>query len=157
MKKVVIFISLAFFVFACGDSTSDGSGDSTDQSTASNAKKELGNDPKGIGEIKNVILNDPLDEEMVAAGKNIYELKCAACHKLSDQRVVGPGWSGITKRRKPEWIMNMTLNVDVMLEEDAAARELLKQCLVRMPNQNLTIGDARDVVEFMYSNDTKTQ
>ena len=94
---------------------------------------------------------------MIAAGKNTYELKCAACHKLSEQRVVAPGWAGITERRQPEWIMNMTLNVEVMLEEDAAARELLKECLVRMPNQNLTVGDSRDILEFMYSNDAQVQ
>lgn len=155
MKKILIFISLAFFVYACGNSNSE-SADSANETKASETK-ELGKDPKGIGEIKNVILNDPLDDEMIAAGKNTYEVKCAACHKLTDQRVVGPGWAGITEKRQPEWIMNMTLNVDVMLEEDEAARELLKQCLVRMPNQNLSVGDARDVLEFMYYNDTQVQ
>ena len=86
------------------------------------------------------------------------KLKCAACHKLTDQRVVGPGWAGITsKNEQPEWIMNMTLNVDVMLEQDEEARKLLKECLVRMPNQNLTIGEARDVLEFMFDNDAQVQ
>ena len=82
-------------------------------------------------------------------------MKCAACHKLTDQRVVGPGWKGLTEKRTPEWIMNMTLNVDVMLEQDPVAQELLKECLVRMPNQNLSMEDARDVLEFMYANDGK--
>ena len=68
-------------------------------------------------------------------------------------RVVGPGWAGVTTKRKPEWIMNMTTNVEAMLEEDPAARELLKECLVRMPNQNMTTADARNVLEFMYKND----
>jgi hypothetical protein len=40
-----------------------------------------------------------------------------------------------------------------MLEQDPAAQAMLKECLVRMPNQNLTLGDARDVLEFMYAND----
>jgi cytochrome c2 len=157
MKKALIFISISFFVFTCGSDSSSESTDSTSETKTTNAKKELGTDPKGIGEVKNVVLNSPLDEEMIAAGKNTYELKCAACHKLSDQRVVGPGWAGITERRQPEWIMNMTLNVDVMLEEDEEARKLLKECLVRMPNQNLSVGDARDVLEFMYSNDAQAE
>ena len=110
-------------------------------------------DGKGIGEVKEVSLNNPLKPGMVEKGKAVYEMKCAACHKLSDQRVVGPGWEKITDRRKPEWIMNMTLNAEVMLEEDPAARELLKECLVRMPNQNLSKDDARNVLEFMYAND----
>lgn len=154
MKKISILVSIALFVFACSNSD-PGNNATTDQPSATNKTETTEPDPKGVGEIRNVVLNNPLDEEMVAAGKNIYEVKCAACHKLTDQRVVGPGWSGITSRRQPEWIMNMTLNVDVMLEKDPAARELLKQCLVRMPNQNLSIGDARDVLEFMYHNDAQ--
>ncbi len=154
MKKVIVFISLAFFVFACSSNSSE------EQSSDAPPPKSMvadepEADPKGIGEIKNVELNDPLNAEMIARGKNIYDMKCAACHKLTDQRVVGPGWKGITTKRTPEWIMNMTLNVDVMLEKDPAARELLKECLVRMPNQNLTKEDGRDVLEFMFDNDAK--
>ncbi len=70
-------------------------------------------------------------------------------------RVVGPGWKGLTERRKPEWIMNMITNVEIMLDKDPAAQALLEECLMRMPNQNVSIGDARDILEFMYSNDGK--
>jgi cytochrome c len=108
---------------------------------------------KGIGEIKQVSLTEPLDEDMIQKGKAIYEMKCAACHKLTDERVVGPGWAGVTNQRRPEWIMNMITNVDVMLVEDPTARALLEECLTRMPNQNVSIGDARDILEFMRKND----
>jgi cytochrome c len=104
---------------------------------------------KGIGQVKNVTLNTPLDQERVKRGISIYEMKCQACHRLDDQRVVGPGWKDITKRRKPEWIMNMITNVDVMLDKDPEAQKLLELCLMRMPNQNVSIGDARDVLEYM--------
>ena len=49
--------------------------------------------------------------------------------------------------------MNMITNVDVMLEQDPEAQKLLEQCLVRMPNQNITQDDARKIIEFMRSND----
>ncbi|HEY0749739.1 MAG TPA: cytochrome c, partial [Chitinophagaceae bacterium] len=75
------------------------------------------------------------------------------CHKLNEERVVGPGWAGVTKRREPHWIMNMITNVDIMLEQDAEAQKLLEQCLVRMPNQNISKEEARSVIEFMRSND----
>ncbi len=114
------------------------------------------NDGKGIGEIKEVKLNDPLDQDMVKRGLAISDMKCAACHRYSGMRVVGPGFKGVTERRKPEWIMNMITNVEVMLEQDPVARQLLEECLTRMPNQNLTIGDARDVLEFLYANDQGT-
>lgn len=108
---------------------------------------------KGIGVIKSVTLNTPLEQERVTRGSAIYEMKCGACHKLTDQRLVGPGWKDVTKRRKPEWIMNMVTNVDVMLDQDPEAQKLLELCLTRMPNQNVSVGDARDVLEFMRKND----
>ena len=100
-----------------------------------------------------VQLTTPLNQEWVTAGKSTYDLKCQGCHKLTDERVVGPGWSGVTKRRQPEWIMNMVTNVDMMLETDPEAQKLLEQCLVRMPNQNLSLDESRKVLEFMRSND----
>ena len=108
---------------------------------------------KGIGQVKNVRLESPLDQERVKRGLSVYEMKCQACHRLDDQRVVGPGWKDVTKRRKPEWIMNMITNVDVMLDKDEEAQKLLELCLTRMPNQNVSIGDARDVLEYMRQND----
>ena len=104
-------------------------------------------------EVKSVELTNPLNKEWVATGKGIYELKCLACHKLTDEKLVGPGWAGVTKRREPVWVINMITNVDMMLEKDPEAQKLLEQCLVRMPNQNITEADARSLLEFMRSND----
>jgi len=108
---------------------------------------------KGIGPIKSVTLNTPLEQERIGRGKAIYEMKCLACHRLDNQRVVGPGFKEVTIRRKPEWIMNMITNVEVMLDQDPEAIKLLELCLTRMPNQNVSIGDARDILEFMRQND----
>ncbi|MCC6816983.1 MAG: cytochrome c [Saprospiraceae bacterium] len=95
----------------------------------------------------------PLNSEWVTQGQNIYDLKCMACHKLTDEKLVGPGWKGVTKVRKPTWIMNMIINVDMMLESDPEAQKLLEQCLVRMPNQNVSKEEARSIIEFMRKND----
>ena len=100
-----------------------------------------------------VQLTEPLNQQWVTSGKAIYDLKCQSCHKLTDERVVGPGWKGVTQRRKPEWILNMITNVEMMLETDPEAQKLLEQCMVRMPNQNLSKDDSRQVLEFMRSND----
>lgn len=114
----------------------------------------LANTPETHGSlIKSVELTHPLKPEWVTQGKAIYDMKCLACHKLTGDKLVGPGWAGVTQRRKPEWIMNMITNVDIMLETDEEAQKLLEQCLVRMPNQNLTKDDARTVLELMRSND----
>jgi len=149
-KSFSILIIFALFASCAPDKPGDtqqGSGH-LDDAVAANV-----NDGKGIGAVRNVTLESPLDQDRVKRGKAIYDMKCSACHKLNDQRVVGPGWAGVTKNRKPEWIMNMITNVDVMLEQDEEARKLLELCLVRMPNQNVSIGDARDVLEYMRQND----
>ena len=90
-------------------------------------------------EIKKVTSHLPprLIQAMVTAGKGIYELKCQSCHRLTEEKLVGPGWKDVTKRRQPVWIMNMITNVEMMLETDPEAQKLLEQCMVRMPNQNM--------------------
>lgn len=100
-----------------------------------------------------ITLTNPLDAAKVTAGKATYELKCQSCHKLTEEKLVGPGWKDVTKKRQPLWIMNMITNVDMMLETDPEAQKLLELCMVRMPNQNITKDQAREVIEFMRQND----
>jgi mono/diheme cytochrome c family protein len=154
MKHLNIVALLALAAFSCAPDKPKDLEQYPEQSSTKSAVEEVISDPtKGLGAVKNVTLNTPLEQDRVKRGLAIYEMKCAACHKLTDQRVVGPGWKEVTKRRKPEWIMNMITNVDVMLEKDPEAQKLLELCLMRMPNQNMSIGDARDVLEFMRQND----
>lgn len=154
MKIWYGFIFLLLFALAaCGGGNSTDSGAAAEAPAAQTPEEKMLAEGKGIGEVKFVELKTPLEAERISRGKAIYDMKCAACHKLDDKRVVGPGWKNVTKTRKPEWIMNMITNVDVMLEKDEEAQKLLQLCLTRMPNQNVSLGDARDVLEFMRSND----
>lgn len=154
MKKLFPIVILLALLSACGNEKSKGenAGDGYGENEIAEVPKRDDNG-KGIGQITQVVLNTPLEQERIGRGKAIYEMKCSACHKLSDQRVVGPGWKDVTKRRKPEWIMNMVTNVDVMLDQDTEAQKLLELCLTRMPNQNVSVGDSRDILEFMRQND----
>ena len=90
-----------------------------------------------------------IDQAMAAKGKGTYEVKCLSCHSTGENRIVGPGWKGITQRRESPWIMNMIVNTEAMLSSDPEAQKQLEQCLVRMPNQNLSFDEARQVLEFM--------
>ncbi len=152
MKKIstILFLTALVAALSCNGGASSTTNDERESEVEQEEPKA---NPKGIGEVQNVELTDPLNENRIISGKAIYEMKCAACHKLTDQRVVGPGWAGITNRRRPEWIMNMITNVEVMLAEDPEAQKLLEECLTRMPNQGVSIGDARDLLEFMRKND----
>lgn len=152
MKKLLLLGSIALVIFACnsgGDKPAD-SGSTTSTVDAGNPSYDTA---RGEGKFKNVELSPTLEVAKAEAGEKVYDVKCASCHKLSTERLVGPGWTGVTQRNKPEWIMNFVTNVDRMLEQDPKAQAQLEICLVRMPNQNLTDEDARNVLEFMRKND----
>ena len=145
-----LLISGTLFFAACNnEEKSKEETTTTTQEPATNQSEVHGTEVKA----EDVTLTTPLNQEWVKTGKSTYELKCQSCHKLTDERLVGPGWAGVTKKREPHWIMNMITNVEMMLETDPEAQKLLEQCMVRMPNQNLSKEQAREVLEFMRSND----
>ena len=160
MKKILAICVLAFTIASCGskndkEKTETNAPDTT--TTATTETTENGNpsyDPKrGEGKFTNVELSQKLDAAKAEAGDKVYSVKCSSCHKLTDEKLVGPGWKDVTKRHSPEWIMNFVTNPDEMLDKDPKAQAMLEICLVRMPNQNLTDDDARNVYEFMRKND----
>jgi mono/diheme cytochrome c family protein len=140
---------------ACNNDEKTDTNDTTTNTTTTPAGDTSSSQEVHGTEVKagEITYQSPLNAEWVSHGKSIYELKCASCHKLTDERLVGPGWKGVTKRREPEWIVNMITNVDMMLESDPEAQKLLEQCLVRMPNQNISRDEARHIIEYMRSND----
>lgn len=157
MKKLIIIMGIAVLVYACSGGGENPAADSNANNNSGNLFEKKAPDPeheaKGIGKFTHVDIAPNLDVKMAEAGKGIYDLKCNACHKLTKEKLVGPGWSGVTQRRKPEWVMNFVTNPDEMLNKDPQAQALLEECLVRMPNQQLSDDDARHVYEFMRKND----
>ena len=87
-------------------------------------------------------------------GKIIFNNLCSVCHKLN-QRLIGPELTGVTKRRTPEWIMNMIMNPEQMVKENTAAKKLLIEYASPMTNQNLTENETRSILEYLRSNDKK--
>ncbi|MBK8681284.1 MAG: c-type cytochrome [Bacteroidetes bacterium] len=155
LQPFILFTLLAGLIWSCGPKAEDNASleKAANKKGGMTEEEQMIADGRGFGEVKSVTLTNPLDESRIKRGMEIYDMKCSACHRLDSTRLVGPGWAGLTKLRKPEWIMNMITNVDVMLEKDPEAQKLLQLCLTRMPNQNVSIGDARDVLEYMRSND----
>lgn len=159
MKKLLVLSAFAgsLFMYACGGGEQkDQAG--TDESSASQSTDAANANPdydpeRGAGKFKNVEIPATLDAAMAASGEQVFNVKCASCHKLTEERLVGPGWKGVTQRHKPEWIMNFVTNVDEMIEKDPKVQAQLEICLVRMPNQNLSDEDARSLYEFMRKND----
>lgn len=156
MKKAFIVCSLALFLAACGGGSS-GDSNATGESTEATGGTSSENPPydphRGEGKFHDVEVGPGLDKAMADKGQKVSEMKCESCHKLTDERLVGPGWKGVTERHTPEWIMNFMTNTDEMLDKDPKAQAMLEICMVRMPNQNLTDDDARAILEYMREND----
>lgn len=156
MKQLVIILFMSAFFAACGGNTD--SNTATSESSSSETKKTDNANPsydpeRGEGKFTDVEVGDKLNMAMADAGEKVYSVKCGSCHKLTSEKLVGPGWLGVTSRHKPEWIMNFATNTDAMLNKDPKAQAQLEICLVRMPNQNLSDDDARSLYEFMRKND----
>ena len=153
MKYSNLFAALLFsatiFFIACNEGVKKDEKPVDIQDLTQNKTETHGPEIKA-DEIK---LTNPLNAQMVAAGKATYELKCQSCHKLTGEKLVGPGWLDVTKKRAPSWIMNMVTNTEMMLDSDPEAQKLLELCMVRMPNQNLSKDQSREVIEFMRKND----
>lgn len=152
MKKLFILSAMGLVLASCGGSSEQGQTTSSEQATASADVSKY--DPKrGEGKFSHVDLPAALDKEMAKNGESVYGVKCSSCHKTTDEKLVGPGWKGVTTRKAPEWIMNFITNPDPMIDKDPEVQAQLEICLVRMPNQGLTDDEARQILEFMRKND----
>ena len=154
-KSILILLAMSvssLLIYSCGSGPGSENKDSSSATTTSSGNPDY--DPnRGVGRFTTVDVTDHLDAAMAAEGKKVFDVKCSSCHKLTNEKLVGPGWAGVTSRHQPVWIMNFATNPDEMLNKDPKAQAMLEICLVRMPNQNLTDAEARDVLEFMRQND----
>ncbi len=158
IKSIVFFLmsTLCFTVIACGGGGPKAeSTEAAPESSAATNSSPSDYDPKrGEGKFNetNVTLG-AIDNTMASKGEDISATKCTSCHKLTEERLVGPGWKGVTTRNTPYWILNFISNPDPMIEKDPKVQAQLELCLVRMPNQGLSDTDAREILEFMRKND----
>ncbi len=154
MKKLAILLFMGVFIAACGGGSSDKTAANSETPAETTTTGNPSYDPeRGEGKFKDVAIAEKLDATMAAAGEKVYTVKCVSCHKLTSEKLVGPGWMGVTDRHTAAWIMNFTTNTDAMLNKDPKAQAQLEICLVRMPNQNIADDDARNLYEFMRKND----
>ncbi len=155
MKKLIVILIIGSIVAACGGGNSHAPAAttaSTENSTAASGNPSY--DPnRGEGKFKDVQINPKLDVALAGEGEKVYNVKCGSCHKLSEERLVGPGWKAVTTRHEAAWILNFITNTDAMLNVDPKAQAQLEICLVRMPNQSLTDKEALSLYEFMRKND----
>ena len=151
--------AVALFLISCGGDGNENNQSETNTPTETSQKTEapksnvkaserIALENKGVGPIKSVTLDPEIDRQLAVEGKQIYEQMCIACHK-SDTKFIGPAPKGIFERRSPEWVMNMILNPEVMIQEDPLAKDLLMEFNGSpMANQGLTKEQARAILEY---------
>ena len=168
--SLIAFMLILTMAYSCGDKSEKFDNKSSSNATeevkeekttkteakASNGKRESledSRDIKGVGKFTSVELG-AIDPAKVKDGEAIFTQTCAACHKM-DKRFVGPAMGGVTKRRSPEWILNMITNPELMVKEDPIAKALLKEYLAPMANQNVSDEDAYKLLDYFRQYDSK--
>lgn len=166
MKKIKMLIAVfsfcgaVAFLSACGgsDNSTENSGDATTTQSADEATDEVvdpnvKSDSKGVGKFTSVDVPATIDDAMASKGQAIFETKCTPCHKLTGEKLVGPGLKNITNLRTPEWIMNMITNPEEMTKKDPIAKALFEEHLIQMVGQNVSDDEARQILEYLRKND----
>ncbi|MFV0530840.1 MAG: c-type cytochrome [Flavobacteriales bacterium] len=152
MKKIILAWSV-FAIIACGSDKKENNSQGetkaeTEKKTEKKERRSRKKDDKGIGPVTELKLPDTIDQAMATEGKAIFEAKCTACHKPTE-KYIGPAPKGVLDRRTPEWVMNMILNPEEMLQKDPIAKQLYRDNNgAVMANQNLKEDEARKVLEF---------
>lgn len=156
MKEIfqIVGVSVLSILIACG-----GSSEQKEQLNNEESDSEVVEEPaieevsydlsdKGIGPITSIALEEKINLEMAKSGEELYNQMCSACHK-PDVKFIGPAPKDILDRRSPEWVMNMILNPQEMVEQNATAKALLKEYNnVPMTEMGLTEEQTRAILEY---------
>ncbi|MCI0472258.1 MAG: cytochrome c [Ignavibacteria bacterium] len=122
--NIIVLLLVAIFFFSCSEK-----------------------EDRGVGPVKELKLGE-IDRNMVQEGEDLFRKKCSTCHRI-DRKLIGSALKGITERRTPEWIMNMILNPDGMINENKAAKELFESYKVRMAPESVSEQEARKILEYL--------
>lgn len=151
MKSLSLFTALfvsLFILSACGGEQ-DGQNEPAQQSGQASGLSAFEIE-HGIGPETEVVTLGEITAEDITKGKEVFKLKCSACHKV-DKRYIGPELGTTLDNRSPTYVMNMILNPDGMVKKHPEARKLLAEFLSPMPNQNLPRDEALAIVKYLAS------
>lgn len=144
----IIFLAAVVFLSACGDSSENKT--TTDTPIVEKTNPGGLTDwemESGFGPVKKKLNLGPINEELSKEGEAIFDTKCITCHKL-DERYTGPAQRDVLQRVTPEFFMNMVINPDENIEKHPRAKKLLAEYMNKMTNQNVTLKDARALLEY---------
>lgn len=156
MKSIAYILGIfsLVLIYSCGGGNSEQKEESNveEKTTVIEEVAEVAEvvniEDKGIGPVTAITLEEAIDETMAKNGEDLYNQMCSACHKPT-VKFIGPAPKDILKRRTPEWVMNMILNPQEMLEKNETAIALLKEYKnVPMTDMGITEEQAREILEY---------
>ena len=128
LKTALMLSVLSAMLWACGDSGEKVKATPTKPAKAANPNGLTDFEMlHGIGPIKETLkLSESIDLALAKKGEN-----------------------DVTQRRTPEYIVNMMLNPEGMIQKHPEAKKLFAQFLTPMANQNLTKDEAMSILEYL--------
>lgn len=145
MKYIYYLFMLFFMAAGCSNNEQNNTEQEIqDKNTEAIAAKEQAT----YGKIQHVDIKPEIDKEMAKQGLRIFDVTCTSCHKY-DERYVGPPLGDVAKKRTPEYVMNMILDTETMIDKDDTVKCLLQTYLMKMPNMQVDEKDARSVLEHL--------
>lgn len=151
MNRSALLLTALAALTACGGDAPPANAPSGSSSGATTAGAELTavELEQGIGPIRDLQLG-AVDATLAAEGEKAFVTKCSACHKI-DERYVGPPLGDVLVHRRAEFVMNMILNANEMVQKHPVVREMLAQYYTPMPVQVTDQGEARAILEYLRS------
>jgi len=133
------------FMLACSSSEQAGSSDGSADASSPPQRAQAAGD---------ISLDGPIDQALADEGAATFVRRaCNSCHTIGSGRLVGPDLAGVTERREPGWIISMITNPDSMIRGDATARQLFAEHMTPMANQNVSVEEARALLEYLRRSD----
>ena len=149
MNRSALLLAALATLAACGGDEPPANAPPGSSAGAAGAELSAVEMEQGIGPIRDLQLG-ALDPALVARGEADFTTKCSACHKI-DERYVGPPLGDVLDHRRPEFVMNMILNANEMVQKHPVVREMLAQYYTPMPVQVTDQGEARAILEYLRS------
>jgi mono/diheme cytochrome c family protein len=97
----------------------------------------------------------PVDKAAAAEGEKLFTTKgCTVCHAIGQKKTC-PDLAGVTHQRTQTWLEHQILEPEVMVKTDPIAHDLFVTYKVQMTNFHLTEADAKAIIQYLRSKDTK--
>lgn len=150
-RRTTLLVVLAALAACGGDAPPADAPASTSSAGAASGAVQLSavELEQGLGPIRDLQLG-AVDPALAKEGEAAFTTKCSACHKIGE-RYVGPELGGVLDRRRPEFVMNMVLNANEMVQKHPVVKELLAQFYTPMPVQVTDHDEARAILEYLRS------